>query len=53
MADYAHLRLDRPAPGVVVLTLDNPGQRNAMSEQMTASWLAAIDELAGDRSVRS
>ena len=52
MADRTHLRLDRPAPGVAVLTLDNPGQRNAMSEQMTASWVTAIDELAGDRSVR-
>ena len=52
MADHTHLRLDRPAPGVAVLTLDNPDQRNAMSEPMTASWVAAIDELAGDRSVR-
>ena len=53
MADYTHLRLDRPAPGVAVLTLDNPGRRNAMSEQMTASWVAAVDELAADRSVRA
>ena len=52
MADYTHLRLDRPAAGVAVLTLDNPGQRNAMSEPMTRSWVAAIEELAGDRSVR-
>ncbi len=47
-----HLRLERPSDGVAVLTLDNPDQRNAMSDQMTASWVAAIDELAGDRSVR-
>lgn len=52
MADYTHLKLDRPAPGVAVLTLDNPDQRNAMSEPMTRAWAAAIDELAGDRSVR-
>jgi enoyl-CoA hydratase/carnithine racemase len=47
-----HLRLERPSDGVAVLTLDNPDQRNAMSDQMTSSWVAAIDELAGDRSVR-
>ncbi len=50
--DYAHLRLDRPAPGVARLTLDNPDMRNAMSEEMTASWVRAIDDIAADRSVR-
>jgi enoyl-CoA hydratase/carnithine racemase len=49
---FEHLRLERPADGVVRLVLDNPSQRNAMSDQMTASWVAAIDELADDRSVR-
>lgn len=34
------------------IVLDNPGQRNAMSEQMTASWVAAVDQIAADRSVR-
>jgi len=52
MAETPHLRIDRPSDGVVLLTLDNPGQRNAMSDEMTASWVAAVDELAGDRSVR-
>ena len=47
-----HLRLERPAPGVVRLVLDNPDQRNAMSEEMTASWVRAIDALADDRDVR-
>ena len=47
-ADSAHLRLDRPSDGVVVLTLDNPEMRNAMSEEMTASWVRAIDR-AGRR----
>jgi enoyl-CoA hydratase/carnithine racemase len=47
-----HLRLDRPAAGVAVLTLDNAGQRNAMSAEMTASWVQAVDELAADRAVR-
>ncbi|MET0997072.1 MAG: enoyl-CoA hydratase-related protein [Marmoricola sp.] len=49
---FEHLRLERPADGVARLVLDNPAQRNAMSDEMTASWVAAVDELAGDRSVR-
>jgi enoyl-CoA hydratase len=49
---FPHLRIDRPAAGVVVLTLDNPDQRNAMSEEMTASWAGAVDQLAADREVR-
>ena len=52
MTDYNHLRLERTDDGVAVLTLDNPDQRNAMSEEMTSSWIAAIDELDADRSVR-
>ena len=47
-----HLRIERPSDGVVRLVLDNPDQRNAMSEQMTASWVRAIDEIAADRQVR-
>lgn len=49
----AHLRLERPSDGVALLTLDNPAMRNAMSDEMTASWVAAVDELAADRSVRA
>lgn len=51
--DLTHLRLERPSEGVVLLSLDNPGMRNAMSEEMTASWVRAIDALAADRSVRA
>jgi enoyl-CoA hydratase/carnithine racemase len=51
--DYDHLRLETPAEGVALLTLDNPDQRNAMSDRMTESWVAAIDDLAADRSVRA
>ncbi|WP_346384719.1 enoyl-CoA hydratase/isomerase family protein, partial [Nocardioides sp.] len=47
-----HLRLERPAEGVAMLVLDNPDQRNAMSDPMTAAWTEAIDELAADRSLR-
>ncbi|CAN5209340.1 enoyl-CoA hydratase-related protein [soil metagenome] len=53
MSELTHLRLERPSDGVAVLTLDNPEQRNAMSDAMTASWVEAIDELAADRSLRA
>lgn len=53
MADLTHLRLERPSEGVVLLTLDNPDMRNAMSDEMTESWVAAVDEIAGDPSVRA
>lgn len=51
--DLQHLRVDRHDDGVVVLTLDNPDQRNAMSDAMTDSWVRTIDALAGDKSVRA
>jgi enoyl-CoA hydratase len=51
-APLTHLRVERPSPGVVRLVLDNPAQRNAMSEPMTRSWTDAIDALAADREVR-
>ncbi|GAB2884493.1 enoyl-CoA hydratase/isomerase family protein [Nocardioides pacificus] len=53
MSDYPHLRLERPSEGVALLVLDNPERRNAMSDEMTASWVRAIDELAADASVRA
>lgn len=52
MAELMHLRLDRPSDGVVLLTMDNPDQRNAMSADMTASWVEAIEGLAHDDTVR-
>jgi len=51
-AELTHLRLEKPSDGVAVLTLDNPDQRNMMSDEMTASWVRAVDELAADKSVR-
>jgi enoyl-CoA hydratase/carnithine racemase len=53
MPELTHLRLERPSDGVALLVLDNPDMRNAMSDEMTTSWVAAIDELAADRSVRA
>jgi len=48
-----HLRLERPSPGVAMLVLDLPEMRNAMSDEMTASWVTAVDHIAADRSVRA
>jgi enoyl-CoA hydratase/carnithine racemase len=52
MPDLTHLRVERPSEGVALVTLDNPGMRNAMSDEMTSSWVAAVAELAADRSLR-
>jgi enoyl-CoA hydratase/carnithine racemase len=49
----SHLRVERPSDGVVLLTLDQPDQRNAMSAAMTASWVQAMSDLAADREVRA
>src|SRR4051812_8442490 len=46
------LRVGRRDDGVVVLTLDLPDRRNAMTGELTAAWGATIAKLRGDRSVR-
>jgi enoyl-CoA hydratase len=51
-SDLTHLRLEHPSRGVARLVLDNPAQRNAMSEAMTRSWGQAIDLIAADPEVR-
>jgi enoyl-CoA hydratase/carnithine racemase len=47
-----HLLVESRADGVVVLTLNNPERRNAMSDPMTASWLEVIEELRHDAELR-
>lgn len=46
------LLVERPSAGVVLLTLDLPDRRNAMTEELTAAWVDAVDALRGDRSAR-
>ncbi len=46
------LNVDRPSPGVVLLTLDLPERRNAMTDELTAAWASTLEGLRGDRSVR-
>jgi enoyl-CoA hydratase len=47
-----HLRVERRSDGVVLLVLDNPDQRNAMSGPMTQAWEAGIRGLQEDRDLR-
>lgn len=49
----SHLRLDGPTDGVVTLVLDNPDRRNAMSAEMTDSWVRAVAWLRERRDVRA
>jgi enoyl-CoA hydratase len=46
------LHVDRLDDGVVLLRLDVPERRNAMTAEMTAAWAAALGNLAVDESVR-
>ena len=47
------LRVERREGGVVVVTLDLPDRRNAMSVGMTQSWGRVMAALRGDRTVRA
>ncbi|MFL6238386.1 MAG: enoyl-CoA hydratase/isomerase family protein [Actinomycetes bacterium] len=46
-------RLTGDRAGVVVLTLNVPDRRNAMTAELTGAWQAAIGELSGDTDVRA
>jgi enoyl-CoA hydratase len=46
------LRAERGDDGVVVLTLDVPDRRNAMTGELTEAWRAAVEVLRGDPDVR-
>lgn len=48
----SELRLDRPADGVALLTLDRPERRNALSIALRDALADALDDLAADESVR-
>jgi enoyl-CoA hydratase/carnithine racemase len=47
------IRVERQPNGVVVVTLDLPDRRNAMTEPMTQAWSQAMAQLQGDRTVRA
>ena len=46
------LKVERPSEGVVLLTLDLPDIRNAMTDELTAAWGSTVEGLRGDRTVR-
>jgi enoyl-CoA hydratase/carnithine racemase len=46
------LKVERPEPGVVLLTLNLPDRRNAMTTELTEAWSQEVAALAADRSVR-
>jgi enoyl-CoA hydratase len=47
------LQVERHDDGVVVLTLDQPDRRNAMTEALTQAWSAQMTALAADPSLRA
>jgi enoyl-CoA hydratase len=47
------VRVDRHDDGVAVLTLDDPGRRNAMTDEMGDALAASTAELAGDEQLRA
>jgi enoyl-CoA hydratase/carnithine racemase len=49
----SQLRVERPHPGVVLLILDHPDQRNAMTGPMTDAWRRTTAELAADPDLRA
>lgn len=46
------VRVDRPAPGVLVATLDSPGTGNALDSRMVQALEDLADEVHGDVDVR-
>jgi len=47
------IRVDRPAPGVVRITLDRPGARNALRTQTLSEIAAALGAAAADDDTRA
>src|ERR1700720_1350609 len=47
------VELQLASPGVALVTLNLPQLRNAMTTELTSAWTAAMDEVAGDRSLRA
>ncbi|WP_344578569.1 enoyl-CoA hydratase/isomerase family protein [Nonomuraea roseoviolacea] len=48
----SELLVERGPDGLVLLTLNRPDRRNAMTDGMTEQWRATMTELARDRDVR-
>lgn len=46
------LLIDRRPDGIAVLTLNDPGRRNAMADDLTAAWKRAVEDLRADAALR-
>jgi enoyl-CoA hydratase/carnithine racemase len=53
LGSHVNLTLDDAHPGIAWLTLDRPGFRNAWSDEMLAGFVAALDWLEAEDSVRA
>ena len=51
LAELVDVRL--ASAGVALVTLNLPQVRNAMTTELTAAWTTAMDQVAGDRSLRA
>src|SRR6266536_2577176 len=51
LAELVDVRL--ASAGVALVTLNLPQLRNAMTTELTAAWTTAMDNVAGDRSLRA
>ena len=49
----SNVLLDRPAPGVALLTLNRPAKLNAMDVGLVSDLHAALDEVGADRACRA
>jgi len=47
------MQLSYPSPGVAVATLNLPEVRNAMTAELTQAWVAAMERVSADRSLRA
>jgi enoyl-CoA hydratase len=47
------LRVERPGSGIVLLTLNLPERRNAMTEELTSAWGGAVAALREDADLRA
>jgi enoyl-CoA hydratase len=49
---YEQLSVERRPDGIVVVTLNDPARRNAMSDEMTVAWKQTMAELGTDPALR-